>query len=98
MRATPDDLCEAPELAVLAVLDTTLDQAVLAVIAQNREITDGEDLIGLPPAPWIADAFASAAQHLQQLIGLYRRAALDDARYRARTPCLTPHPPRNFAE
>ena len=46
----------------------------------------------------LSTILASAAQHLQQLIGLYRRAALDDARYRARTPCLTPHPPRNFAE
>jgi hypothetical protein len=98
MRATPDDLCEAPELAVLAVLDTTLDQAVLAVIAQNREITDGEDLVGLPPTAWIADVLASAAQHLQHLIEPYRRAVLDDSRYRARNPCLTPPPPRNFAE
>ncbi len=98
MRVTPDDLDAAPELAVLAVLDSTLDQAVLALIALNRDITDGEDLVGLPPTAWIADLFASAAQHLRHLIEQYHRAALDDARYRARIPCLTPPPPRNFAE
>ena len=98
MRATPDDLCEAPELAILAVLDATLDQAILAVLAQNREITDADDLVGMPPAAWIADVLASEADHLRHLIQRYRQAALDDARYRSRCPSLTPPLPRNFAE
>jgi hypothetical protein len=98
MRATPDDLDAAPELAVLAVLDTTLDQAVLALIAQHREITDSDDLVGLPPSAWIADILASAAQHLRHLIERYRHATLDDAPHRARHQPLTPPPPRTFAE
>lgn len=97
MRATPDDLDQAPELAVLAVLDASLDQAVLALIAQHREVTDSDDLVGLPPVTWLADVLASAAEHLRHLIERYRIAALDDARYRARNPSLTPTP-RNFAE
>ena len=98
MRATPDDLDAAPELAVIAVLETTLDQAVLALITQHREITDSDDLVGLPPTAWLADILASAAQDLRHLIERYRQAALDDARYRARHAPFTPPPPRNFAE
>ena len=98
MRATPDDLDEAPELAVLVVLDATLDQAVLAVIAQHREITDSDGLVGLPPVTWVADHLAVAMRDLQRLILRYHEAALDDARYRARTRSFTPPSPRNFAE
>jgi hypothetical protein len=52
MRVPPDDLQEAPELAVLAVLDAALDQAVLSLIAQHGEISDHDSLVGLPPAAW----------------------------------------------
>ena len=97
MRADPDDLDEAPELAVLAVLHATLDQAALAVIAQHREITESDGLVGLPPVTWVADQLAAAMRDLQRLILRYREAALDDARFRARHQPLTP-PPRNFAE
>lgn len=88
MRANPDDLAEAPELAVLAVLHATLDQAVLALIAQHREISDGEDLVGLPPAAWLADILASAARDLQHVLDRYRAAVLDDARHRTRQPIM----------
>ena len=98
MRATPDDLDAAPELAVLVVLDATLDQAALALIAQHREVVDSDDLVGLPPATWIADVLIAAAENLRHLVQRYRLAALDDARYRARNPALTPPLPRNFAE
>ncbi len=98
MHATPDDLYEAPELAALAILDAALDHADTAVIAQHREITDNDGLVGLPPVTWVADHLVVAMRDLQRLILRYREAALDDARYRARNPSLTPPPPRNFAE
>ena len=69
-----------------------------ALITQHREITDSDDLVGLPPTAWLADILASAAQDLRHLIERYRQAALDDARYRARHAPFTPPPPRNFAE
>ena len=97
MRATPDELDEAPELAALALLDAAIDQAVFALIAQHREIVDSNDLVGLPPAAWVADLLASAAHHLQHLVEQYRLAALDDARYRIHNTPLMP-PPKNFAE
>jgi hypothetical protein len=98
MRVPPDDLQEAPELAVLAVLDAALDQAVLSLIAQHGEISDHDSLVGLPPAAWLADVLASAAHDLQHLIERYRLAALDDARYRTRHSALTPPPLKTFAE
>ena len=98
MRATPDDLDQAPELAVLAVLDATLDQAVLAVIAQHREITDSNGLVGLPPVAWVADQLTVAMRDLHRILLRYREAALDDARYRSRHRSFTPPPPKNFAE
>jgi hypothetical protein len=98
MRADPDNLDEAPELAVLAVLDATLDQSILALIAQHRELVESDDLVGLPPVVWVADLLTSAARHLQHLLERYRLAALDDTRYRAHHPSVTPPPPRNFAE
>ena len=96
MRADPDDLADAPELAILAVLHATLDQAVLALLAQHREISDGDDLVGLPPAAWLADLLASAARDLQHALERYRLAVLDDARHRARQPITQlplPHHP-----
>jgi hypothetical protein len=98
MRDTPDELYEAPELAALAILDATLDQAALAVLAQCPELADCDGLVGLPPITWVADHLVLAMRDLQRLLLRYREAALDDARYRARNPSLTPPPPRNFAE
>lgn len=86
MRADPDDLADAPVLAVLAVLHATLDQAVMALVTQHREIAEGEDLVGLPPAAWLADLLASAARDLQHLLERYRLAVLDHARHRACNP------------
>ncbi len=39
---TPDDLVDAPELAILAALDRTLDLAVRALVCAHPELADPE--------------------------------------------------------
>ena len=39
---TPDDLVDAPELAILAALDRTLDLVIRALVCEHPELTDPE--------------------------------------------------------
>src|ERR1022692_4829763 len=38
-----------------------------ALITQHREITDSDDLVGLPPTAWLADILAAATQKLRRV-------------------------------
>ncbi len=69
--ATPTDLYQAPELAILAVLDEVLQQAIYALFAANPELTDQEPyhLRGdLSAEVWVADAIYAQASALQHVI------------------------------
>ena len=79
-----DQLVDAPQLAILDVLDAALDRATATIVVTHPEIQDADGFVGLPPDVWVADALARAMRDLQRSILLYREAALDDAHYRAR--------------
>jgi len=51
---TPDDLVDAPELAILAALDRTLDLAVRALVCEHPELTDPERPYWLRPTSRMA--------------------------------------------
>jgi len=57
---TPQDLLDAPELAILAALDHTLDLAVYALVSIYPELTDPERPL------WRRDA--SAAGHAAGIV------------------------------
>ncbi len=74
---TPAELAEAPELAILAALDDTLELALRALVAAHPQLGD-------PDCPaWAqdpgaaraaADRILSAARHLTRALQAYRRA------------------------
>lgn len=86
---TPPELEQAPELAVLVALDSTLEIAACAVRVAHPEIDED------PECPyWVAGPEGLAAEKLLELIDLLR-AAID--RYRETLPEPPPveHVPDN---
>lgn len=72
---TPSDLADRPELAVLQILDSTLEIAKLAIIAAHPELVDADPAA----APNSLEALAAdhviiAADALQRHIASYRTA------------------------
>jgi hypothetical protein len=75
--ANPTELLEAPELAVLALLDETLQQTIYALFAAHPELVSGDSLEGcssVTPEAWLADAIYNQANALQYAIERYREA------------------------
>ena len=75
---TPDQLDDAPELAIVAALQATLEASESALFAANRELEcddrhlDERDL--QPPRVWIACAILESIAQLSHLLSRYRRA------------------------
>lgn len=85
--ATPQDLIEAPERAVLELLDAALQQAIYALFAAHSELLDTdslEDCGAATPQLWIADAIYNQATALQHTINRYRQACEAATSFRRR--------------
>ena len=85
---TPDEIDDAPELAILHVLDEVLNLTPRVLVAAHPELTD-------PEAPfWVreasrtsrkADDIVTTAHQLQRIIRAYRRASLLEREQRCET-------------
>lgn len=74
-RPTPRDLWSAPQLAILSVLDTTLEMVACALLAQHPDIFNHERPY------WIsADLSSAAAEKIISNIRALRKS-LDGYRY-----------------
>lgn len=73
---TPDDLDHAPELAVLAVLDSALATAQTTLLWTHAELRSGDDACPHPQtaALWVARAMLPMLGVLGQQIERYRQA------------------------
>ena len=74
---TPDELDAAPELAVLAVLESALDAATNTLVATHSELRSGSPLDEeLPPNPavWVGYELTDRAHALRAAIRRYRVA------------------------
>lgn len=87
----PGELLETPELALLAVLDATLQQTLYALFAAHPELVDSSTLEmcwASAPELWIADCICEHITGLQHALDRYRQAlaagrARQDAEERA---------------
>ena len=80
----PPDLYDAPELALLAVLDATLQQTLYALFAAHPELTSGDTLETCwanGPDLWAADAVCNYISTLQHAVERYKQA-IEAARHR----------------
>jgi len=85
-RPTPAELLDAPELAILAVLRTTLDATVATLTSVHPDLYSPDDHVRDPVFPGssaIAGTLITLIRALEELIDVYRRLA-DTARERAR--------------
>ena len=75
--AKPDRLLEEPELAVLELLDLTLQQTIYALFAAHPELIGGDmqHCETTTPQLWIADAIYNSASSLQHTIERYRQVS-----------------------
>jgi hypothetical protein len=74
---TPDQLDDAPELAVLAVLEPALQATASALIAMHPELRSGcglDDKSPRHPAVWVAYELTDRARALRDTIRRYRIA------------------------
>ena len=74
---TPNDLVDAPELAILAVLDWTLDLVVRALVCAHPEIADPERPYWLRQASPVAAAAETLVEQvagMEQALIAYREA------------------------
>ena len=68
---------EAPELAILAALDTTLRATVVSLLVANPEllrVDPSEQYESYPSRVWIADTLVAEARSLRTIIARYRHA------------------------
>ena len=87
----PGDLLDAPELAVLAVLDATLQQAIYALFCAHPELVGSgtlETCWASGPDLWAADSVYDHMTGLQHALDRYRQAlaagrARSEAEWRA---------------
>lgn len=73
----PGDLLETPELAILAVLDATLQQTIYALFAVHPELVGSgtlETCWASGPDLWAADAVYEHIAGLQHALDRYRQA------------------------
>jgi len=74
---TPDDLVDAPELAILAALDRTLDLVVRALVCAHPELVDPERPYWLrraSPSAAAAETLVDQTADLKQALIAYREA------------------------
>ncbi len=74
---TPDDLVDAPELAILAALDRTLDLVVRALVCAHPELADPERPYWLRQAsrmPSAAETLVDQSAEMKQALVVYREA------------------------
>jgi hypothetical protein len=74
---TPDDLAHAPELAILAALDRTLDLVVRALVCAHPEIADSERPYWLrqaSPVVTAAETLVEQTADIKQTLIAYREA------------------------
>jgi hypothetical protein len=74
---TPDDLDRAPELAILAALEHTLELAARALACAHPELRDPDSPNSHrpnPPGLAIANTLARRSRALQRALRTYRRA------------------------
>jgi hypothetical protein len=74
---TPDDLVDAPELAILAALDWTLDLVVRALVCAYPELTDPERPYWLRKTSrtvTAAETLVDQTADMEQAIIAYREA------------------------
>lgn len=72
---TPPELAQAPELALVAVLEYVLEITVRALLAAHPQLCDDERpyWIPQPPSSVIAEAIVSTVDALQRALDDYRR-------------------------
>jgi hypothetical protein len=74
---TPDDLVDAPELAILAALDRTLDLAVRALVCAHPELAEPQRPYWLLQASRMATAaetLVDQTDKMKQALIVYREA------------------------
>jgi hypothetical protein len=74
---TPDDLAAAPELAILAALDHTLNLAAAALACEYPELADPERPYWLGSPPRVVTAAATLlrrTRELERALRAYRKA------------------------
>jgi hypothetical protein len=74
---TPDDLAHAPELAILAALDQTLDLVVRALLCAHPELADPERpywLREVSPGATAAETLVDQTADIKQALIAYREA------------------------
>jgi hypothetical protein len=74
---TPDDLARAPELAILAALDRTLDLVVRALVCAHPELADPERPYWLrqaSPVATPAETLVDQTADMKQALIAYREA------------------------
>ncbi len=75
---TPNELAHAPELAVLAALDTTLEIALRALVAAHPALADPERpywTLEESPTGSAANVLLGRAKAMLKALAAYRRAA-----------------------
>jgi hypothetical protein len=87
--SNPDVLLEAPELAVLSILDAALAQVSYALFAAHPEVADHDSFEACAYSGaelWVADAIQTNITALQHLLCRYRQAvaATRNRRYASR--------------
>lgn len=86
------DLVAAPELAILAVLDTTLEIAAMALVAAHLDALDPNVQLEGPPdpheldrqAPAVARRILALGESLRREIARYTHALDDDRQHQRR--------------
>jgi hypothetical protein len=72
----PQELLEAPELALLNILNATLEQMTFALFAVHPELASGDSLEGCRTTScelWVADAIQTNIAALQHLLERYKQ-------------------------
>jgi hypothetical protein len=74
---TPDELVEAPELAILTLLDTNLELALRALVAAHPALADPDRppwTLEPSPSGRAAEILLASAKRLHQALETYRDA------------------------
>jgi hypothetical protein len=75
---TPDDLERAPELPVMAVLDSALEMTAYTLqVAHPELVVDAGHRSGAPPCVSVAEGVLHLIDRLREALSRYRASALD---------------------
>ncbi len=73
-RRSPRDLTAAPELAVLALLNSVIDMSIRSMLAAHPQLQDGAMQVEDSPSLAIARTIVISASQLIEPIDAYRKA------------------------